>query len=97
VHHVQKREKGTKNEREREREREREFVFYKSLIFSLDSIPNPMVHTIPPLAASTLITNLFFPKMMQFSKTSQRKKKRKLEGKKKKIFLNILEICICII
>jgi hypothetical protein len=39
--HVQKREKGTKNERE--------FVFYKSLIFSLDSIPDPIVHTIYPL------------------------------------------------
>jgi hypothetical protein len=30
------------NEREREREREREFMFYKSFIFSLDSIRPPI-------------------------------------------------------
>jgi hypothetical protein len=94
VHHVQKREKGTKNERERERV----CVLQKlDILFGLDTRSHS-IHTIPPLAASTLITNFFFPKMMQFSKTTQRKKKKnkKLEGKQKPIFWNILDIYIYI-
>ncbi len=83
----------SKREKKRNQKWEREVfvcVLQKlDILFGLNTPPHPIVHTIPPLASSTLITNLFFQKNGSIFINKSKKKRIILKGKKEKKYFGL--------